>query len=91
MLRIVAAAPVPWPNCERRSSARTRATTSRARHLCVDTRVPWLADPLLYRTALEGYRTPSSLQDLDHTPGRDGNPYLVEEFEAADLTNMVGR
>ncbi len=69
----------------------TRSTTSRARRLCADARVPWLTDPLLYRTALEGYRTPSSLQDLDYTPGRDGNPYLVEEFDAADLTNMVGR
>jgi hypothetical protein len=67
------------------------STTSRARRLSATAGIPWMADPLLFRTALEGYRTPSALQDLDYTPGRDGEPYLPEDLASREVTNIVGR
>ena len=69
----------------------SRETISRARHLASARGTPWLGDPLLFRTGLEGYRTRSSLHDLDYTPGRDGDPYSPDEFADEDLTRRVGR
>ena len=71
--------------------AESRETIVRVRHLTREAEVPWLADPLLFRTGLEGYRTAPKLQALDYTPGRDGDPYLPAEFDDADLSRRVGR
>jgi hypothetical protein len=68
-----------------------RDTTVRARQLTRDAEVPWLSDPLLFRTGLDGYRTAPNLQALDYTPGRDGDPYRPGEFDDADLARRVGR
>jgi len=71
--------------------AESRETTVRARHLTQEAGVSRLADPLLFRTALDGYRTAPNLQTLDYTPGRDGDPYRPEEFDDPDLERRVGR
>jgi hypothetical protein len=68
-----------------------RDTTTRARLLTRNARVGWFADPLLFRTSLDGYRTAPNLQALDYTPGRDGDPYRYAEFDDVDLARRVGR
>lgn len=69
----------------------SRDTTVRARRLAGEAAVPWLSDPSLFRTGLDGYRTAPNLQALDYTPGRDGDPYRPHEFQDADLARRVGR
>ncbi len=71
--------------------AESRETTARARRLTNEAKTAWLADPLLFRTGLPGYKTASNLQTLDYTPGRDSEPYRPEEFSDSDLTRRVGR
>lgn len=66
-------------------------TTIAARRRSRDCDVGWLADPLLFRTGLRGYRTAPKLEALDYTPGRDGDPYSPAEFDDADLLRRVGR
>jgi hypothetical protein len=68
-----------------------KETTARARRLTREELIAWLADPLLFRTALAGYRTARALQALDYTPGRDSDPYRAEEFSSRDLLRRVGR
>jgi hypothetical protein len=69
----------------------SRDVTSRARRLTREHQIPWLCDPVLYRTALPGYRTAKHLQDLDYAPGRDADPYTAEEFENPALMRHVAR
>lgn len=66
-------------------------TTVTARRRCRELDVAWLADPLLFRTGVRGYRTAPKLEALDYTPGRDGDPYSAAEFNDADLLRRVGR
>jgi hypothetical protein len=63
----------------------------RARDVLNALGIPWLADPLVFRTALPGYRTADYLQDLDYAPGRDEDPFTVEDFDDPSTTRLVGR
>lgn len=69
----------------------TPRTTRRARRLTRDVEVPWLADPLLFKTALPGYRSAAHLQDVDYAPGRDADPFSPDDFFSTDLLRRVGR
>lgn len=71
--------------------AESRQTTARVRRMTNEASMPWLADPLLFRTGLPGYKTAHNLQTLDYTPGRDSEPYQPWEFSDGDLTRRVGR
>jgi hypothetical protein len=73
------------------SIAEQREIAARARRLSAEFGIARLTDPLLFRTALEGYRTAPNLQSLDYTPGRDANPFRYEEFEDGELRRHVGR
>lgn len=73
------------------SIAEQREIAARARRLSAEFGVARLTDPLLFRTALEGYRTAPNLQSLDYTPGRDADPFQREEFEDPELLRHVGR
>jgi len=73
------------------SLAEGRETTNRTRRVTREIGIPWFADPLLFRTGLEGYRTAPNLQALDYTPGREADPYRPEEFDDVDLERRVGR
>jgi len=73
------------------SIAEQREIAARARRLSTEFGIARLTDPLLFRTALEGYRTAPNLQSLDYTPGRDANPFRHEEFEDGELRRHVGR
>jgi hypothetical protein len=64
---------------------------ARARRATRELGVPWLTDPLVFLTALPGYRTSRHLKDLDYAPGRDSEPYGPREFDDLDLTRRVGR
>jgi hypothetical protein len=67
-------------------------TTVRAvRQVSTALGVPWGSDPLLYKTTFPGYRTAVSLQALDYTPGRDAEPYSVEELSDAELLRQIVR
>lgn len=66
-----------------------RGVTTAARRLTHERNVPWFCDPLLFRTALPGYRTARQLQDLDYTPGRDADPYTPDEFADDDAAHRV--
>ncbi|UJA18997.1 hypothetical protein HJD18_01425 [Thermoleophilia bacterium SCSIO 60948] len=65
------------------------STWKAVRRTAIDAGVPWLADPVLHRTALPGYRTSSHLKDLDFAPGLDAPPYESEEFEDSILLRRV--
>lgn len=65
--------------------------TSRARRVTRDLELPWLVDPLLFKTALPGYRTARHLQTLDYTPGRDADPYEPRDFADQDLLRRIAR
>lgn len=71
--------------------AEHRETTIRARRTSREYGIPWFADPLLFRTGLDGYRTARNLQTLDYTPGRDSAPFTPEEFDDRELELRVGR
>jgi hypothetical protein len=68
-----------------------KETSARARRHAAETEVPWLVDPLLFRTGLEGYRTAPHLQTLDYTPGRDADPYRPSEFGDEELGRRIAR
>lgn len=65
--------------------------TSQARRLTRQHGVAWFCDPLLFRTALPGYRTARHLQDMDYAPGRDADPYDAAEFRSGDTSRRVAR
>lgn len=65
--------------------------TTRVRRALRESGVPWAPDPLLFRTALPGYKTARYLQDLDYAPGRDEDPYTPADFADSEQVNYVGR
>ncbi len=65
--------------------------TKAARLALRDLMMPWVPDPLLFKTALDGYRVARYLQGLDYTPGRDEDPYSAEDFTDARFVRQVGR
>lgn len=64
---------------------------SRVRRVTGDLRVPWFADPLLFKTALPGYRASRYIQDVDYAPGRDADPYTPADFRHPSTLRSVGR
>ena len=68
-----------------------KQTVTAVRAIANNLEVPWGSDPLLYKTALAGYRTATSLQALDYTPGRDADPYLTAELEDDRLLRQIVR
>jgi hypothetical protein len=65
--------------------------TGTVRRACGVAAVDWACDPQLWKTALPGYRTSPQLQALDYTPGRDADPYTVEEFHDHDFLARIAR
>lgn len=53
--------------------------------------VPWICDPLLFKTALPGYTTARHLQGLDYAPGRDERPYSAADFADPGVPRWIGR
>lgn len=67
------------------------ATVRRVRAISNEHGVAWGSDPLLYKTAFDGYRTAQSLQLLDYTPGRDADPYTPEELADQKALSQITR